>query len=206
MLLSFDKRIRSTISFVGLFLFIFLLQNPGALASSSIETSQVNTFVRLVVRFAIKDQAKAHADSISSAIMTESLKYEFDPIMLISIIETESGFSIKRRGKAGEIGLMQIKPSTAEWIAKRNGLPWNGEKDLEDPIKNIQLGTAYLHFLKKEFSPEVHLYLSAYNMGTYKLRKAIKNQILPKQYASRVLRSYREFYARIAHVAVPISI
>src|SRR5690242_11210052 len=108
MLLSWDKKVSKNFLTVSIISSCFILQTARqfALASNQIEPSQINAFVRQVVRYAIKDQAKNNADAISSAIMRESFKHDFDPIILISIIETESGFSPKRRGTHGEIGLM----------------------------------------------------------------------------------------------------
>lgn len=116
----------------------------------------------------------------------------------MAIIETESGFKTKKRGRHGEIGLMQIKPSTARWIAKKTKLPWHGKKQLEDPATNIKIGAAYLAFLRKEFSEHKYLYLSAYNMGSKNVRKSMKKRVTPKKYAARVLRHYRAFYSRVA--------
>lgn len=135
---------------------------------------------------------------VFSTIMKESRKFLFDPIMLISVIEVESGFRVKKRGSHGEIGLMQLKPSTAAWIAKKNGLPWNGPKTLEDPVANIQIGTAFLFLLRKNFPTQKQLYLSAYNMGGGHLRRAMRNQRVPMEYSSRVMRRYRRLYSRMA--------
>jgi soluble lytic murein transglycosylase-like protein len=131
--------------------------------------------------------------AIASAIMRESTRYGFDPFMIASVIKIESDFSIMKYGSHGEVGLMQIKPATGRWIAERSGLSWEGSKTLLDPVKNIQLGAAYLAFLRETFSTQ-QLYLSAYNMGAANVRKALRMRTIPVKYSSRVLAQYRAFY------------
>lgn len=146
----------------------------------------------------IEDRTKDNSNTIFQALMNESRNFSINPLLLMAVIETESGFKTEKRGRHGEIGLMQIKPSTARWIAKKNGLPWNGAKTLKDPAINIKLGAAYLSFLREEFDSHKQHYLSAYNMGARNVRRALKKRIVPKEYASRVLRHYRSFYSKTA--------
>ena len=56
-----------------------------------------------------------------------------------AIIEIESNFRPTVRGRAGEIGLMQIKPATARMVGFRGSA-----KALYDPETNIKYGMRYL--------------------------------------------------------------
>jgi soluble lytic murein transglycosylase len=129
-----------------------------------------------------------------NALTREGARYGFAPLMLASIIETESDFSITQHGRHGELGLMQVKPATARWVAGRMGFAWEGPKTLLDPAKNIRIGAAYLALLRDEFPAKRQLYLSAYNMGANNLRRALRNRIMPVNYSSRILAHYRAFY------------
>lgn len=145
----------------------------------------------------LPENSKKDYQEIAQTIIDESLKYEFDPIFLMSIIQGESGFWPRIRGQFGEIGLMQIKPSTAAWIAKKYGLPWQGAKSLLDPVTNIRIGAAYLDYLRDRFGMHARLYIAAYNMGQKNVETAVENHIWPKDYAGIVMKNYVEFYTAL---------
>ncbi|WP_377289776.1 lytic transglycosylase domain-containing protein [Rhizobium sp. SG2393] len=56
-----------------------------------------------------------------------------------AVIKVESNFNPKARGRAGEIGLMQIKPATARMLGYSGSA-----KGLYDPETNIRFGMKYL--------------------------------------------------------------
>lgn len=56
-----------------------------------------------------------------------------------AIVRVESNYRINARGKAGEIGLMQIKPATAKLMGYSGSA-----KGLYDPDTNIRYGMRYL--------------------------------------------------------------
>lgn len=140
---------------------------------------------------------KKDSGKIAQAIIDESLKHEFDPVFLISIIETESHFNPRVLGGAGEIGLMQILPPTAEWISAKAGLKWKGKDTLKDPVSNIRIGAAYLAFLRDRFDMHARLYIAAYNMGQGNVDSAQAKKIWPKDYPGLVMRNYVDFYERL---------
>ena len=134
---------------------------------------------------------------LAQTIIDQSQKYGFDPVFVLSVIQGESGFNPIMRGKLDEIGLMQIRPGTGEWIAKIYKLQWKGEKTLLDPVQNVRLGMAFLDYLRGKFDSHAQLYLAAYNMGPRNVNDAIEQNIWPKDYPSHVMRFYVEFYAEI---------
>lgn len=137
-------------------------------------------------------QSESHSGKIiAESILESSAQHQFDPLFLLAVIQNESGFNSRAVGKAGEIGLMQITPKTARWICKKAKIRWAGRKALFDPQFNIQVGTAYLAYLREQFRAETRLYLSAYNMGTTHLRQALHRHIVPKSYSSRVFFHYK---------------
>ena len=129
--------------------------------------------------------------------MQESFRYGFDPIFLMAVIQNESSFQPGIVGTSGEVGLMQITPVTAEWIADKYGLAYKGRHYLFDPVNNIRIGAAYLSFLREKFDFNSRLYLSAYNMGISNVNRALDRDVLPQEYASRVLKRYVNFYREI---------
>ncbi|WP_375627056.1 MULTISPECIES: lytic transglycosylase domain-containing protein [unclassified Bartonella] len=66
-------------------------------------------------------------------------KYNVPVNLAHAVVKVESNYKAGIRGAAGEIGLMQIKPSTAR------GLGFSGSvQDLYDPATNLEYGMRYL--------------------------------------------------------------
>ena len=105
-------------------------------------------------------------------------KFEIEPCLVASVINVESGYNEDALSGKGAIGLMQILPSTAEWVCKR--LNRNFEEDkLFDANENILIGSFYLSYLAHYFD-SMPLALCAYNAGMGNVKKWLTN----KQYSS----------------------
>ncbi|WP_375610489.1 MULTISPECIES: lytic transglycosylase domain-containing protein [unclassified Bartonella] len=66
-------------------------------------------------------------------------KYNIPVNLAHAVVKVESNYKAGIKGAAGEIGLMQIKPSTAR------GLGFSGSvQDLYDPATNLEYGMRYL--------------------------------------------------------------
>lgn len=142
---------------------------------------------------------KAQARTVTRTVITESAKYGLDPVFILAIIKTESKFNPLAVGRHGEVGLMQIKPDTAKWIAHKYNLPWNGEQTLNSPCANIKIGLAYMNYLRGKFDKKALKYISAYNMGPTNVRRLLAKNIEPAEYNSRVMKHYGEIYARLSN-------
>jgi soluble lytic murein transglycosylase len=84
-----------------------------------------------------------------------------DPALVCSVIRAESRFRAGAVSPRGAVGLMQLMPDTADWVADRLGL---ASRDLTDPETNLRLGTSYLRYLVDRFG-RIDLALAAYNAG-----------------------------------------
>lgn len=158
----------------------------------------VREFVRKTARRSLRGQWQNHSGRIAQAIMLESQRNEFDPMFVMSVIGTESKWRPHARGSHGEIGLMQIKPSAARWIAGMYGIPYKGRKSLRDPAINIRIGTAYLAFLREQFDSKGPLYVSAYNAGLGTVQRALRHRATPSQeYMGRILHQYTQYYSTL---------
>ncbi|WP_137389731.1 transglycosylase SLT domain-containing protein [Rhodoligotrophos defluvii] len=94
------------------------------------------------------------------------------PLALIdAVITRESRYNPKARGSRGEVGLMQLLPSTARGIAREKGLAaanLSGAaliKWLEVPENNIRLGTHYLSMCHEKAKQNVAATIGCYNAG-----------------------------------------
>lgn len=115
---------------------------------------------------------KSQISKLASHILSLCQEYRFDPAFILALIHVESRFKIAAKSQVGALGLMQLMPSTAEAVAKKNGIRYTGPKSLLDPFTNISVGVAYLYQLRERFknvSPYYHV--AAYNMGPSKLNE-----------------------------------
>lgn len=167
----------------------------GQAKAQKIGTSSVKTsvFIDQVLSNQLPKAYKKEAKLIRQTI-ANSKKYDLDPIFVLSIISGESSFDPKAKGPVGEIGLMQLRESTAKWITEDYlKKKWKGAKVLENPYENIRIGTAYLRFLRSRFDKGSH-YLGAYNLGPGQLKQALKKKIEPKDYTRHVMKRYIGFH------------
>ncbi len=151
-------------------------------------------FVAETTKRFLPKKFRLRSRQISKAILQAASKYELDPVFLMAVAQNESSFDPNQIGSVGEIGLMQIRPSTAEWIAGLYSLEYTGPRTLHDPVKNIWIGAALIHWLRREFDQNGPLYVSAYNLGPGKVREMISSNRPPKIYARAVLRRYLAIY------------
>ncbi|MBQ3572495.1 MAG: lytic transglycosylase domain-containing protein [Clostridia bacterium] len=89
-------------------------------------------------------------------------EYAIEPSLLMALIYAESSFDASVVSSKGAVGLMQILPSTAVYIATRAN--YTGNIDLYNPECNLTLGCEYISYLKEKFINEKTL-LCAYNAG-----------------------------------------
>jgi len=145
--------------------------------------------------------------------MRHAERQDLDPFLVAAIIRVESSFRSNALSSQGARGLMQIMPTTGQWIAKQKSLQDYSEDSLFHPETNIMFGTWYLRNLKEQFDGNLVVALAAYNGGRGNVRAWLDQKIWSGQasdiadipfpetrhYVWRVLRIhkvYRELYAR----------
>lgn len=157
----------------------------------------LDKFIYEKIKSSIGAKKKIRARQVANAVIEEANRHGFDPVFLLAVIQRESSFNSEARGDFGEIGLMQIKPDTGEWMAKKANLKWKGESSLLDPVQNVRIGSAYLAWLRKRL-PAQGLYVSAYNMGPKNVRELLAKNTMPKEYLGDVLENYETLYSEVA--------
>jgi soluble lytic murein transglycosylase len=161
--------------------------------------SDITDFVEAMTDEWLPEKFSKRSRSLANAIVRESDKHGFDPIFILALIQNESRFNPEMRGSHTEIGLMQIKPSTAKWIALKTHQKYKGEKSLVDPVQNVRLGIAFMAVLRDQFASHSPLYISAYNMGARRVREIVADDRMPKDYVQAVMKRYVAIYAAFAH-------
>jgi peptidoglycan lytic transglycosylase len=144
-------------------------------------------------------------------IRQQAADKHLDPAFVAAVIYAETKFDA-RTSSAGAVGLMQILPQTAEFLAHRSGATTFHVSDLGKPQVNIAYGSYYLRYLLDEYGNNKVLALAAYNGGESNVdgwvaasrarRTRFRIDDIPfpetRAYVERVLgaqRQYRQTYA-----------
>lgn len=102
------------------------------------------------------------APEIRMIITEYAHKYRVQKHLVEAVMHAESKFDQKAVSHVGAVGMMQLMPKTAEWIAQEGELQYT---DLKEPRQNIMLGTWYIDYLLKKYHNNEVLALAAYNAG-----------------------------------------
>lgn len=131
---------------------------------------------------------------------------DIPPAYVASVILAESSYDPQAVSSVNAQGLMQLLPSTAEWIAGKLGETY-AEGSLFDPETNIRYGCWYLGFLMQRYGGDMRLASSAYHAGQGTVDKWLQNPeyapdgvhlaVIPYDttdtYVQRVLKYYEKY-------------
>ncbi|HUM09487.1 MAG TPA: lytic transglycosylase domain-containing protein [Myxococcaceae bacterium] len=154
----------------------------------------------LLSRSALTERAQRR---VAIAIMREAEANGLDPLLVVAVIRTESGFNAYAVSGVGAMGLMQMMPTTGSFLATQRGTTLRHRQSLFDAELNIELGTAYLASLLREFGA-VEAALLAYNGGPAYARRVLRNPAAQKRfiagYPRDVTNEWRRLRVRNAEV------
>src|SRR3954452_22406736 len=107
-------------------------------------------------------------------ILAAAQRYGVSPSLVKAIVWRESRFVPYVHGRAGEVGLMQLRDAAGREWAKAEGMSFFSLSDLYDPAKNTMAGAWYLRKLLRRYAatdnPPAYA-LADYNAGrTHVLR------------------------------------
>ncbi len=141
-----------------------------------------------------------------STVESYSSRWKVDKFLAISVMKVESNFSETAHSQSGAVGLMQIMPETAAWIAYQLGeTPEEAVddiKNLRDSETNIRYGTWYLAELEDEFKGNDVLALAAYNAGRGNVHEWIKKNHWSENFSDVDKIPYaetRDYVKRVLH-------
>ena len=106
-------------------------------------------------------------------IRQQAADKKLDPALIAAVIYQESKFRA-RTSSAGAEGLMQLLPTTAEFIAKKSGGTQFTVRDLATPQVNIAYGSWYLRYLIDRYHGNTTLGVAAYNAGLDNVDKWVR--------------------------------
>ncbi|BAJ81499.1 putative soluble lytic murein transglycosylase [Acidiphilium multivorum AIU301] len=93
--------------------------------------------------------------------------------VILSLIRQESSFDPRATSPSGAEGLMQLMPGTAREVARQSGLALPPGALVDDPARNVALGSAYFARLLQRFGDCLPLAIAAYNGGPRNVEKWI---------------------------------
>lgn len=113
---------------------------------------------------------------IVGGIIEASKQFQISPLLIAAIIDTETNFR-NLIGSYGEIGYMQLRPTTAKFMIEKysenfenlgyteKDEDWIEKRLLTDPKYNILVGTAYLSYLMEKHDGDLFTAIGWYNGG-----------------------------------------
>lgn len=119
---------------------------------------------------------KTHPLSYGEIISAASEEFDVPEYIIYATIKVESDFDPDAVSSAGAIGLMQMIPSTFEWLTGDEHLGEHlPKRALDTPEVNIRYGTYYLSYLYKKFDYNWNTAFAAYNGGEGNVAKWLKD-------------------------------
>ena len=124
-----------------------------------------------------KIDRNTHPDDHLQYVRKYAYEYNISEVVIFAVIKVESDFDTNAESVAGARGLMQMLPSTFEWLTGDEHLGEHLHKDeLFDPEVSIRYGTYYLNYLYQKFDRNMDTALAAYNGGEGNVAKWLADE------------------------------
>lgn len=110
-------------------------------------------------------ERSSHPNDYKEIIEKYASEYNIPEYIIFAVIKVESDFDPYAESRAGAIGLMQMMPSTFEWLTGEEHLGEDlSKRELFDPEVSIRYGCYYLRYLFEKFHNWDTVF-AAYNGG-----------------------------------------
>jgi len=106
----------------------------------------------------------AYPRPYSTTVEAAAAEFDVDPLLLWAVMREESRYDPEALSYVGARGLMQVMPSTQEWIAEQLGEEITPGEAFT-PEASIRMGAWFLRFLLDYFEDDLELAIAAYNGG-----------------------------------------
>ncbi|MBX2823518.1 MAG: lytic transglycosylase domain-containing protein [Gammaproteobacteria bacterium] len=111
-------------------------------------------------------------------VLKAAQKSRIEPALIYGVIRRESAFIADIKSSAGAVGLMQLMPRTARYVADLQGEKnWKG--DLTDESVNIDFGAFYMRHVLNRFEDNQVLALASYNAGPHRVKQWLPPADMP---------------------------
>ena len=122
---------------------------------------------------------KIYPKKYSEYVEKYAKENDLDPLLVYSIIKTESNFNEKAKSKSEAMGLMQVMYSTAQDVGDDLGIEEITKETIYNPETNIKIGVKYFRNLIEKYN-NYNLAIIAYNAGMGNLDNWLKQGIIDK--------------------------
>ncbi|MDP2829349.1 MAG: transglycosylase SLT domain-containing protein [Sulfuricellaceae bacterium] len=142
---------------------------------------------------------------------------DLDEAWVYGLIRQESRFVQQAKSNVGAAGLMQVMPSTAQWIAKRMGLRSYQKHQINEIDTNLSFGTYYLRHVLDSNDGQAVLATASYNAGPGRARRwkdvkslegAIYVESIPftetRDYVQKVMSNASYYSNRFGNPVIPL--
>jgi soluble lytic murein transglycosylase len=97
-----------------------------------------------------------------------------EPAVVYSIVRQESWFNPKSISSAKAMGLMQVTPPAGRHVAKKFNVAFDQKRLLSDQSYNVQLGSAELGEVIKDYRGSYIMAFAAYNAGRGRVKEWVE--------------------------------
>lgn len=156
-------------------------RSPEELAAAAVLARRWSLHDRAINTAARADQKRALSLRFPvlyrSEVARAAVEYGIEPAWIFGVMRRESAYIRDIKSPAGAIGLMQLMPNTAKYVAKLQGTKsWNG--DLTDAQTNIDFGAFYLRHVMDKFDGHQVLATAGYNAGPHRVDQWLQDKPL----------------------------
>ncbi|HAL61910.1 MAG TPA: hypothetical protein DCP08_05815, partial [Chloroflexi bacterium] len=148
----------------------------------------------------------AYPKPYEQEVKAATQEWGVDPLLIYAIMREESRYDPEAISRAYAQGLMQIIPSTRDWIAEQLKIEID-PTEIFDPGMNIRLGAWYLRHLVDYFEGDLDYAVAGYNGGPGNVNKWKENPLVQekadffrwiglsetREYVPKVLLSYEVY-------------
>lgn len=145
---------------------------PERLAND-IKTDMKLKDVEMILAQKLRGPKVVNTQALATHLMKLSREHKVSPSLILAVIGAESTYRVYAKSHVGALGLMQVLPPTAAFIAKKaNVKSYHKAKDLYNPYINLEIGVSYIAYLRTRFDNSIH-YVAAYNLGPTTVNRMI---------------------------------
>lgn len=110
----------------------------------------------------------AYPKAFPDLVLDKALEFDLEPALIWAIMRQESAFFPRAVSVSNAQGLMQVIPSTWDWLAE---LQRENPGDPFDIATNIRYGAYYLRWLLNYLNDDIELVIASYNRGQGYIRR-----------------------------------
>jgi soluble lytic murein transglycosylase len=149
----------------------------------------------------------AYPKAYPQVVLEEARRHELEPALIWAVMRQESAFFPRAVSVSNAQGLMQVIPSTWDWLAE---LQREAPGDPFDIATNVRYGAYYLRWLLNYLGGDLELVVASYNRGQGYIRRLYEGELVAgdrdelyrhidafetREYLQRVIMNYEIYQA-----------